>query len=297
MTNLKSFIPLYLLICFSSLSFAETQVEKIEALRIKRYFTSQAKKIINKLESSKNSSSTLFQLSKNISPKNIEISIKDLVDNRGSLVDAIGVPSKVTLDKKRWASYIGHGTNLDLLILHELYRMAGIDDDNFQRSLPMYSVLITNKTKKIFCDLNKEKFEYIYKFKNVHAEGIKAMNTDGGLLITPETSRELYLIAWKNAKRKCEEKGYKEGMRDRNIVTNNIYTSGNSNGYKYGYMKSEIYVRCKKRVIDELSNREIKKRFCTKINSCIKRIRDIDSKGINENHLHKVVNLKEQEEC
>lgn len=70
-------------------------------------------------------------IQKQNSIETVVVSELPLLDNTGSDVDAIGVPGQVVLNKKAWYSHFESQRDIYFLVLHELLRSAGINDDNY----------------------------------------------------------------------------------------------------------------------------------------------------------------------
>lgn len=68
----------------------------------------------------------------------IKVSAEALKDNQGSAVDAIGAPGRIVLDQSAWRTYLMKGIKLDRMILHEMLRAIGKNDDNYiiSRTMP-----------------------------------------------------------------------------------------------------------------------------------------------------------------
>lgn len=62
-----------------------------------------------------------------------KISVVDdlLIDNTGSVVDAIGVPGLILLQSDSWNEHFEKQRNVYYLVLHEMLRSAGVNDDNY----------------------------------------------------------------------------------------------------------------------------------------------------------------------
>lgn len=54
-----------------------------------------------------------------------------LRDNSGSVVEAIGEPGAVTLNKEAWFQHFENERDIYYLVLHEMLRSAGVNDDNY----------------------------------------------------------------------------------------------------------------------------------------------------------------------
>ncbi|MBT3984500.1 MAG: DUF4360 domain-containing protein [Bacteriovoracaceae bacterium] len=64
----------------------------------------------------------------------LEVSELPLIDNSGSLVDALGVPGKITLNKSAWIGHFENLRDIYFLVFHEMLRSLGVDDDNYKIS-------------------------------------------------------------------------------------------------------------------------------------------------------------------
>jgi hypothetical protein len=54
-----------------------------------------------------------------------------LVDNSGSLVDAIGEPGRIVLNSHRWLDHFERQRDVYYLVFHEMLRSAGVNDDSY----------------------------------------------------------------------------------------------------------------------------------------------------------------------
>ena len=76
------------------------------------------------------------ELQKLVSIKNIRISDDKLIDNNGSIVDALVDNGYLYLDKKVWWNKLVkptfHDFDTQMMVLHEALRLAGIDDDDYK---------------------------------------------------------------------------------------------------------------------------------------------------------------------
>lgn len=64
----------------------------------------------------------------------IKVVDEELVDNGGSVVDAIGAPGSIVLSKENWFEHFEKQRDIYYLVLHEMLRENGIDDDNYKIS-------------------------------------------------------------------------------------------------------------------------------------------------------------------
>jgi hypothetical protein len=66
-----------------------------------------------------------------LSIESIEVKDEVLVDNGGSVVDAIGERQKITLAQDRWTQHFENERDVYFLVLHELLRALEINDDDY----------------------------------------------------------------------------------------------------------------------------------------------------------------------
>lgn len=85
----------------------------------------------------------------------IQVVDAPLIDRTGSLVDALGQPGLIQLNKSSWALHIERNTDIYFLVFHEMLRENGINDDNyiiskltnpFPENLKLKKSLIPNKS-------------------------------------------------------------------------------------------------------------------------------------------------------
>lgn len=76
-----------------------------------------------------------------------------LIDNSGSVVDAIGVPNLVLLNATSWKEHFENNRNIYYLVFHEMLRSSSVNDDNyvisqallnFPQALQVSTVLVPN---------------------------------------------------------------------------------------------------------------------------------------------------------
>lgn len=61
----------------------------------------------------------------------IEVVSEELIDNTGSIVDAIGVPDLIKLNSMAWFNHFENERDIYYLIFHEMLRSVGVNDDNY----------------------------------------------------------------------------------------------------------------------------------------------------------------------
>ncbi|MFG1485994.1 hypothetical protein ABMA77_07980 [Halobacteriovorax sp. RZ-1] len=101
---------------------------------IRHYFISEAREILNELRSHPKSIKGLVSLNsleEILDIKFIKVTSKKLIDNTGSIVDAFAREGQITLNEEVWLNYIKRSDNVKWLVLHELLRASGVNDDNY----------------------------------------------------------------------------------------------------------------------------------------------------------------------
>lgn len=248
------------------LSFQVLADDQVTDFRIKRFFVQRAQMM--KMEMGERFPS---ELSDFIGFQYINVTRETLVDNRGSQVDAIGVPGSVTLKAESWLEFIESDINLDLLILHELYRMAGIDDDSYIRSMPLYLEFYSDSDSgRLYCDLNETLFETYYQARDFRVTG-RANIGNGPLIINTMSGggshRDAYNNALAEGEAKCVEEGFPDGFRV--VDTGSIRIgSSNTNGFRRSGAEIRIKVRCLRQSQRRLSRRQRRELLCEKVINC-----------------------------
>jgi hypothetical protein len=204
----------------------------------------------------------------------LEVSENELIDNRGSLVDAIGVPGRITLHKQAWMDFYRTGVDVRLLVLHELLRSQGIDDDNYVHSLPLMEDIyrqeaikeINRRNSTPYCGLQVSEFTFREKTKRIRATG-DSNPMSGGLIVFPNPyAREASENAMRNAKEKCLEKGY-ESFR---YESGHVEMSSTQRNFKSeSITRASIRGRCVKRVPKKRRRSDIEEEACAKALACL----------------------------
>ncbi len=191
----------------------------------------------------------------------------ELRDNGGSLVDALGVPGKVTLSEERWITFLREGRDVRLLVLHELLRMAGINDDNYLMSRHMIPHSRVAVEARPYCDLRVASTRLEEKTKRMSGEGFGRPPGDGELNVMGVTTLR---VAQENAmtdlNEKCRAKGFSDG-----VVVESSYSSmsrKNTNGFIRNETKVVVEGLCIKKVSVRRSKNQQKAEACEKAMLC-----------------------------
>lgn len=73
----------------------------------------------------------LVSLKQALTTERIALTNDILIDNTGSVVDAIGVPGLIILNSASWLDHFEKERNVYYLVLHEMLRSSAVDDDDF----------------------------------------------------------------------------------------------------------------------------------------------------------------------
>jgi hypothetical protein len=198
----------------------------------------------------------------------------ELIDNTGSLVDAIGIPGKVTLSTQRWLTFMREGRDVRLLVLHELLRMAGENDDNYiisRRILPTHN---NQNESRPYCDLRVSATKITAKTKKVKGVGFLPP-ANGVLFFSNQIGREMVKRAHEDINDKCQKLDYIDGYRiigGGNIVMSNR----NTNGFIRNEQTITLNAECIKNVSTKRSAKEQKMEGCRKVSLC----RELLSEGV-----------------
>lgn len=93
-------------------------------------------------------------LQKSLDVNVITVVDETLIDRTGSLVEALGQPGAITLNKISWAQQLERETDIYFLVFHEMLRENGVNDDNyiiskalnqFPESFKLKKSLVTSK--------------------------------------------------------------------------------------------------------------------------------------------------------
>lgn len=73
----------------------------------------------------------LDELKATLTTERIALTNEILIDNTGSVVDAIGVPGLIILNSASWLDHFEKERNVYYLVLHEMLRSSAVNDDDF----------------------------------------------------------------------------------------------------------------------------------------------------------------------
>lgn len=81
----------------------------------------------------------LVSLKATLTTESIVLTNDILIDNTGSVVDAIGVPGLIILNSASWLDHFEKERNVYYLVLHEMLRSSAVDDDDFVISKDIFN--------------------------------------------------------------------------------------------------------------------------------------------------------------
>ncbi|MFT6070743.1 MAG: hypothetical protein ACJAT2_000696 [Bacteriovoracaceae bacterium] len=296
-----------LLTAFLILSFSNLKADEFEELRKKRvinYFQFQATEVISKLSSISEifmingSEIDLDYLRESLERTSFSTSSKPLIDNTGSLVDIIGIPGSLTLDLNSWIDFQKTDQDLRPLIIHELLRTAGINDDDYLLSSPLYSRLSPRseekQTSNPYCNLRVAKTKTVTSKKKFSGKGFAPMSSTGVMVFNSASNNASYENAVKDVKEKCEKAGY-YGFDY--ISGQTSMERSNSNGFIKIENKTSIKAYCFKDKLKKRSKRERRAEACQKIKACKKTYAAAPGGRVTSSSIEKLARLKKDNKC
>lgn len=270
--------------------------------QIKSYFLKSGKKLVRQLEGQIDSE-VEEKLKQNLKWKFIKVSQEQLIDNRGSIVDAIGEINSVTLNQKVWQSYLNKKQNVDLLVLHELLRMSGVNDDDYIVSLELIQLLHKIEEKKVYCDLNENNFKEVSKLTQYKITTSSSAEANGhGVILSFNTVTEdspykkLRKKTIKNAKAFCRGKGHTQFHKVISFGKYKVLTE-EVNGFQTTGYFLDAYIHCVDKKYKKRKNEIVKKEICKKVNSCIDRVNRLERSSLLEEQLDELLEMKQKNNC
>lgn len=137
MKNLSSYLVIALTLIFTSQAFAQHEVGN-GGDQIRKGFILEGKEVLKRIDKTAAATALLLQnkittdeLKLQLDIQVIQVTEKILIDNTGSEVDALYVDPHIILNQERWSLLMNEDADLDLLILHELFRAIHFNDDNY----------------------------------------------------------------------------------------------------------------------------------------------------------------------
>lgn len=285
---MKYILTLFLML--PQMVFAESLIDRRLKERVLEYFWNTAESVQSQIENS--GEKIPFW---DFSLINVGVSDEKLIDNRNSLVDAIGVPGNILLYKESWLNFMKGNIDIRLLVIHELLRASAVNDDDYRVSFQLFSNFerITREGR-VYCNLFVGQKKKEIRKKKFKAYGIEALNSSGVLVISGGSSGPSFERARKNLMKKCREKGY-YGFEY--IRGNTIYSRSMSNGFQRNEIKTLIEAYCLKDVYKKKSRSARRSEACEKASICKK---TLENSGLNESRKRQweeLIHFTEENKC
>ena len=190
------------------LSFS-TFAQDLRALRVENFFTEQVAQVLSVVASD----SAHYQSLVRGGRAEIEVVDRDLIDNSGSLVDALGVPGKITLSQSRWLEFVREQRDVRLLVAHELLRAAGVPDDNYVVSRTLIRGAVREALSRPYCDLRVSLTVGREQRREVRGQGYAPAPYGGNVFMTGRNvdnrpQEEATSAAIQDIRERCEAAGY-----------------------------------------------------------------------------------------
>lgn len=244
-------------------SVAATAGDALQAERVREYFRETARGIVSVTPDLPNAVVRFAE------GGTIEVLDADLRDNTGSLVDALGVPGKVTLSQQRWISFLREGRDVRLLVLHELFRMAGLDDDDYVLSRRHAPVAIA--VARGYCDLRIATTKLQPLSRDMRAFGFDRPPEAGILIMGAGQQNVAMDAAVDDLRERCEAAGfthYRVGSAGMSMVRRN------TNGFTRMETRVDIQGSCHGERAVQRSRNDQRADACRKARLCEGLVRD-----------------------
>jgi hypothetical protein len=281
-------------------------LKDLQKERIENYFKIQADSALEELSTIgemitvKNKLIDLKVLRNSLIQTELLVRDEELIDNTGSLVDIIGAPKKLIFNFDSWIGFQKTNNDLRPLIIHELLRVSGINDDDYYLSSSLYSLL--GKVKKMksvvslpYCNLRVAKTKTVIKRKKFSGTGYEPIQSNGnGFFSSYGQGQVSYDNAIIDINEKCEKSGY-YGL---DYISGETKTSrSNSNGYIKVEKRTDIKAYCFKDKIKKRKTKNIRKEFCQKIKICDGIYQSAPSGQVSKEGKENLRNLTKENRC
>lgn len=288
-----------------TLNLYASDINQLKERRVIRFFKYHANQVMDELSEKsliydiKGNQIDIDHLRNQLEKTTISVSDKDLVDNTGSLVDVIGEPLKLILRMESWITFQKSGKDLRPLIIHELLRIASINDDDYLISRPLYKSLTLqsneSSAKAPYCNMRVAKTKTTTSKKKFKGVGFQPMNTSGGTIIfSSNSSNESYENAVKDVKEQCEKAGY-YGFQYINGQTR--MESRNTNGFVRMETKTTISAYCFKDKIKKRRKKDIRKESCKKASLCEETYKAAPEGQVSKSLYDELTKIKKENRC
>ncbi len=268
---MKTFLVM-LLLSLSVQSVMAADIQELKNKKIADFFIYTAKNVLTELSNStdkidyNNDSISLTELSQFLESSSIEVQNNDLIDNTGSLVDALGTDHKVILSANSWSEFMKAKKDIRLLVLHEVLRMAQINDDNYVHSLKALPTTTSQNTIAPYCNLRVQTTKVVFSSKQFTGVGYTTPVTVGYFTNNSSNPEEAKVNAVVDLEANCVKKGYSYGPE--NIRGVLMIKNRNVNGFKTNVYEAKLTGTCYKPENVSREKSEQKAEICQKIDLC-----------------------------
>lgn len=129
----------------------------------------------------------------------IEVQDRILIDNNGSVVDALGSKDKIILSKDNWADHFENGRDVYFLVFHEMLRALEINDDNYtiSKSIAPFpnSRKIVTRLAAIFPIIGQTPLDQILGIDQILVEGSGCSSKVDGSLTDIDLERNILTLS------------------------------------------------------------------------------------------------------
>lgn len=269
---MKKYLPLFFIAFISIKSAMAADLTELKSKKIADFFIYTAQNIITELSNTTkginygDQTISLEELSNVLNESSIEVQYTDLIDNSGSLVDALGTDHKVILSGTSWSEFMKAKKDIRLLVLHEILRMAKINDDNYVHSLRALPTAVSQSTVAPYCNLRIQTTKVAFSSKQFTGVGYTAPMTNGYFTSNSPNSQEAQDNAVTDLKVNCVKKGYTHGPA--NIRGTLVIKNKNVNGFTTNVFEARLTGTCFKPKNVSREKSEQKAEICQKIDLC-----------------------------
>ena len=144
-----------------------------------------------------------YQLDSERLAKTLDISVIEvrdgvLLDNLGSVVDAIGVKDKIVLSRNPWADHFQNDRDVYFLVFHEMLRAVEINDDNYTiskslRPFPLSRRIVT-RLANVYPILGQTPLDQIIDAKRMTVQGTGCSQDTAGTFSDIDLERNMLSV-------------------------------------------------------------------------------------------------------
>ncbi|MGZ5280531.1 MAG: DUF4360 domain-containing protein, partial [Pseudobdellovibrionaceae bacterium] len=157
----------------------------------------------------KNANLNVHDLEKTLDIEKISVADGNLRDNSGSLVEAIGEPHSIKLQKEAWFNHFEKNHDIFYLVFHEMLRSASVNDDNYRISaslnpFPM-SLRFPTKVVPLLPLIKEDLLTPIFDLKKVAVNGSGCSQNAAGTRVEFNEETNILQIETRNFKNELSQ--------------------------------------------------------------------------------------------